>query len=132
MRKMHLIAIVALLAAIFVFINTGMEFSKYASFEDAQKTGEKVKIVGQLQKEKEIYYNPLENANYFSFYLLDKNGEEKKVVLNIAKPQDFELSEEIVLTGKMEGDLFKASDILLKCPSKYKDEEVYLKERENS
>jgi cytochrome c-type biogenesis protein CcmE len=129
---MHLIAIVALLAAIFVFINTGMEFSKYASFEDAQKTGEKVKIVGQLQKEKEIYYNPLENANYFSFYLLDKNGEEKKVVLNIAKPQDFELSEEIVLTGKMEGDLFKASDILLKCPSKYKDEEVYLKERENS
>jgi cytochrome c-type biogenesis protein CcmE len=129
---MHLIAMVALLAAVLVFINSGMEFSKYATFEEAQKSGERVKIVGQLQKEKEIYYNPLENPNYFSFYLLDNQGVEKKVVLNSAKPQDFELSEEIVLTGRMEGDLFKASDILLKCPSKYKDEEVYLREKDNS
>jgi cytochrome c-type biogenesis protein CcmE len=129
---MHIIAMVALFAAVLVFVNSGMEFSKYATFEEAQKTGQRVKIVGQLQKEKEIYYNPLENPNYFSFYLLDNQGVEKKVILNSAKPQDFELSEEIVLTGRIEGDLFKASDILLKCPSKYKDEEVYLREKDNS
>ena len=49
------------------------------------------------------------------------------MVLKAAKPQDFEKSEQIVVTGKMAGDEFMASDVLLKCPSKYKDEEVYIK-----
>lgn len=132
MRKMHIVAIIAIAISVFVFINSGMEFSKYASFEDAEKTEMKVKVVGQLAKDKEIYYNPIENANFFSFYMIDKNGDTRKVVLNSAKPQDFELSEEIVLTGEMQGDIFKASDILLKCPSKYKDEEIYIKGKENS
>lgn len=132
MQKMHIVAIIAIAISVFVFINSGMEFSKYASFEDAENTETKVKIVGQLSKDKEIYYNPVEDANFFSFYMTDKNGDTKKVVLNSAKPQDFELSEEIVLTGRMEGDVFKASDILLKCPSKYKDEEIYIKGKEKS
>lgn len=46
-----------------------------------------------------------------------------------AKPQDFERSEQVVLTGKMDGDEFVATEILMKCPSKYKDEEIYLKEK---
>jgi cytochrome c-type biogenesis protein CcmE len=60
------------------------------------------------------------------------DGEEKKVVLNAAKPQDFELSEQIVITGKMKGDEFHASDLLMKCPSKYKDEEIYIKGEQES
>jgi cytochrome c-type biogenesis protein CcmE len=48
----------------------------------------------------------------------------------MSKPQDFERSEQIVLTGKMKGDEFVATDILMKCPSKYKDEEIYLKSEE--
>lgn len=132
MQKMHIIAIIAIALAVVVFINSGMEFSKYSTFEDALKTEQKVKVVGQLSKDKEIYYNPVENANYFSFYMTDQEGTERKVVLNAAKPQDFELSEEIVLTGTMDGDVFKASDILLKCPSKYKDEEIYIRGNENS
>jgi cytochrome c-type biogenesis protein CcmE len=59
--------------------------------------------------------------------MVDDNKEERKVILDQGKPQDFELSEQIVLTGKMKDDEFIASEILLKCPSKYKDEEVYLK-----
>ena len=51
-------------------------------------------------------------------------------MLLAAKPQDFELSEQIVLTGKMQGDVFMASDMLMKCPSKYKDEEIYIKSKE--
>ena len=46
---------------------------------------------------------------------------EKKVILEKTKPQDFERSEQIVLIGKVEGDEFHASEILLKCPSKYND-----------
>jgi cytochrome c-type biogenesis protein CcmE len=47
--------------------------------------------------------------------------------LRATKPQDFERSEQIVLTGSMNGDTFEASDMLLKCPSKYKDQEIYIR-----
>ena len=49
------------------------------------------------------------------------------MVLLSEKPQDFELSEQVVLTGQMKDDAFVATDLLMKCPSKYKDEEVYIK-----
>ncbi|MFN5363918.1 MAG: cytochrome c maturation protein CcmE [Bacteroidota bacterium] len=49
--------------------------------------------------------------------------------MHAAKPQDFERSESIVLTGEMSGDVFQASEMLLKCPSKYKDQEVYVREK---
>ena len=63
--------------------------------------------------------------------LRDAKGEERKVVLLSEKPQDFEMSEQIVLTGKMKGEEFIASEVLLKCPSKYKDEEIYIKGKES-
>jgi cytochrome c-type biogenesis protein CcmE len=44
--------------------------------------------------------------------------------LHQPKPQDFEMSEQIVVTGSLEDDTFQASEILMKCPSKYKDEEI--------
>jgi cytochrome c-type biogenesis protein CcmE len=75
-----------------------------------------------------MYYNPEKDPNYFSFFIRDKDGVEKKVILLREKPQDFELSEQIVITGKMKAEEFIATDILLKCPSKYKDEEIYIKQ----
>lgn len=47
----------------------------------------------------------------------------KKVVLSESKPQDFEKSEELVITGiaHPDSDTFKATHMLMKCPSKYKD-----------
>jgi len=53
--------------------------------------------------------------------MTDKEGKECKVVLNQSKPQDFERSEEIVLKGKAVGEEFHATDMLMKCPSKYND-----------
>ena len=35
--------------------------------------------------------------------------------------------EQIVATGSFEGDVFIASSILMKCPSKYKNEEVLVR-----
>jgi cytochrome c-type biogenesis protein CcmE len=51
----------------------------------------------------------------------------RRVVLRASKPQDFERSENIVLTGQMTGETFEASDMLLKCPSKYEEQEIYVK-----
>ena len=104
--------------------------STYATFQDAIQSGQKVKIAGQLVKNKEMYYNPEEDPNYFSFYIEDRAGEQRKVVLKAAKPRDFELSEQIVVTGKMQGEEFVATDMLMKCPSKYKNEEIFVRSKE--
>ena len=113
--------------AIGLLTTAAEDMSTYATFEEAIQNGKRVKIAGQLAKDKEMYYNPEEDPNYFSFYIRDTEGEERKVVLLSEKPQDFELSEQIVLTGEMKDDEFIATDMLMKCPSKYKDEEVYIK-----
>ena len=127
MKKIHLIGMIMIGIAIYLIITAGGEVATYSNFEAARGTEGKVKVIGHLVKDKEIVYDELKDPNYFSFYMVDDNKEERKVILNQGKPQDFELSEQIVLTGKMTNDEFIASEILLKCPSKYKDDEVILK-----
>ena len=119
-------------AAIGLLIKSSEDLTTYTTFEDARNTGKKVKVVGQLAKDKEMVYDPTIDPNYFTFFISDSEGEERKVVLHAAKPQDFEKSEQIVVTGEMQGDDFMASDLLMKCPSKYKDEEVYIKSTKKS
>ena len=122
MKKIHIIGIIIIavaVGAIFTTLNTN---STYASFAEAAKEpGSEYHVVGKLNKDKEQVYEPKVDANIFSFYMVDNKGTECKVVLHKNKPQDFERSEQIVLIGKMEGQEFQASDILMKCPSKYND-----------
>jgi cytochrome c-type biogenesis protein CcmE len=127
MKKSYILALSLIGAAIILLISASKDFSTYSSFGSAAKSGGLVKLVGHLAKEKEIYYQPEKDANYFSFFLTDKDGVTKQVILRAPKPQDFELSEQVVLTGTMKEDIFEAKSMLLKCPSKYKDEEIYIK-----
>jgi cytochrome c-type biogenesis protein CcmE len=122
MKKIHILGIVIIAIAIGAILTTLNSTSTYASFTEAsQSPDSEFHVVGKLDKEKESVYDPKVNANMFTFYMVDNTGVEKKVVLHKNKPQDFERSEQIVLIGKVEGDEFHASDILMKCPSKYND-----------
>lgn len=125
MKKTHIIAIVLIAVAIGAIISTVSNAATYADFATAKAfPGKEFQVVGQLNKEKTINYSPSENANQFSFYMLDNNGLEHKVIFNGAKPQDFERSEQVVITGMLDGDNFRADKILMKCPSKYNDGEA--------
>lgn len=127
MKKIHFIALGIMVVAIGLLISASKDMGTYSSFAEARQANKKVKVVGQLAKDKEMYYNPEEDPNYFSFFVKDMEGEEHQVVLLKAKPQDFELSEQIVLIGKLKDDTFIAEDLLMKCPSKYKEEEISLR-----
>lgn len=127
MKKSHIIAIAIIAVAISILISASSDVTTYANFDQAAKSGDKVKLVGQLVKEAPVEYNPEKDPNYLSFQLRDDAGQVRRVVLHASKPQDFERSEQIVLTGAMSGETFEASDMLLKCPSKYKDQEVYIR-----
>ena len=122
MKKIHILGIVVIAIAIGAIFTTLNNTSTYASFAEAAKEqGSEFHVVGKLNKDKEMVYEPKVDANIFKFYMVDNKGTECKVVLHKNKPQDFERSEQIVIIGKMQGQDFQASDILMKCPSKYND-----------
>lgn len=131
MKRIYLIAGIMVAIAIVLFINSGKDMTTYGSFADANSSTKKIKIVGKLAKDKPMVYDPAKDPNHFSFFIKDTNGEEHKVVLLKAKPQDFEMSEQIVVTGRMKEGVFVATDLLMKCPSKYKDEEIAIKSKQN-
>jgi cytochrome c-type biogenesis protein CcmE len=113
-----------------VIIAMAGDYTTYSNFTQAQaKPDVMVKVVGYLAKDKEIIYDPQKDANYFSFTMTDKQGNAEQVWYKGSKPQDFERSEQVVITGKMDGKMFHASEILLKCPSKYVNDEIVLKEK---
>ncbi len=128
MKKSSILGIVIIAVAIAMIISIYTDSSTYASFAEAKASTEELHVVGELDKSRDLYYDPVSNANYFAFYMLDNEGTECKVVFNGSKPQDFERSEQIVLTGKMVGEEFHASKILMKCPSKYNQDEVEVRE----
>ena len=128
MKKSSIFGLVIIAIAIAVIISVYSSASTYGSFEDAQKTESELQVKGELNKAKEPHYDATKNANYFSFYMIDSKGQECKVIFAGTKPQDFERSEDIVLTGKMQGKEFHASKILMKCPSKYTQDKVEITE----
>ena len=122
MKKIHIILIALIAVAIGAIVSTYGDASTYEDFETAADNPDKeYHIVGTLNKEKPRTYNPQVDANLFSFYLLDEKGKECKVIYRAPEPADFERSEKIVIIGKMNGETFEASKILLKCPSKYNE-----------
>jgi cytochrome c-type biogenesis protein CcmE len=122
MKKTHVIGIVfvaLLLGAIMITIGNP---STYADFTEASsKPGTEFHVVGKCNKKESQEYHPEINTDEFSFLMEDLKGVEKKVVLHRNKPQDFDRSEQIVVIGKIEGEVFHAEEMLLKCPSKYND-----------
>ncbi len=133
MKKSHVFGIVIIAIAIAVIISTAGEASTYVSFREAFTLAEQQKttsihVVGSLKKDTQghivgMHYAPQLDPNYFEFLMVDQNGEEQKVVYLNPKPQDFERSEQIVIIGGVKNNTFVANKILMKCPSKYQDNE---------
>ena len=131
MKPIHIVALLVLAGGVAALTMQAKDVSTYATFTDAATASSKVKVAGKLIKDKPMVYDPVANPNLFTFYLKDQNGKEVLVNLLKPKPQDFELSEQVVVTGEMQGEAFVANEVLMKCPSKYKDEEIYMKKKEN-
>jgi cytochrome c-type biogenesis protein CcmE len=120
MKKLHIVGIIVIAVAIAVIFVSLRDNASYADFKEAMANpNTEYHVVGKLNKEVPVEYDPRVNADECSFYMKDNNGVEEKVVLHKSVPQDFQKSEQIVLIGKMQGGAFHANDILMKCPSKY-------------
>jgi cytochrome c-type biogenesis protein CcmE len=126
MKKLHIVILVFIAAAIAVLISFMGDLSTYETIASAkQKAGKTVTIIAHLDNTQPMVYDPLRDPNYVSFYISDTLGNKAKVVYHYEKPYDLEKAERITLKGKMNGDVFEITrkdGILLKCPSKYKDD----------
>ena len=134
MKKTHIFGIVIIAIAIFIIMSSAGDASTYVSFKEAREqyadgNASKVHVVGKLKKDAQghivgMKYDPVVDPNYFSFIMVDTLQLEQQVVYYNPKPQDFERSEQVVITGNIQKDVFIADKILLKCPSKYTENEV--------
>ena len=66
------------------------------------------------------------NKLSFSFDMIDENGKTESVFYGEPMPPDFLLSEQIVIIGSYNEERFIANEILLKCPSKYTENNIKL------
>jgi cytochrome c-type biogenesis protein CcmE len=124
MKKTHIVALVFVVIAIAAIITTVYDAETYSDFSEARANpGRQFHIIGELVADKPAEERVEGNTLIFSFYLADKNGEEAQVIYFGGKPQDFEKLDQVVMVGKFEKDVFVASQLLLKCPSKYNADE---------
>ncbi|HMN06225.1 MAG TPA: cytochrome c maturation protein CcmE [Flavobacteriales bacterium] len=124
MKRSHIIALVIIAVAVAALIGSLNDSSSYASLTDAFSQPEReFHVVGTLDRSEPIVYEPSVNPSLTSFTMLDLEGRKCRVNLAMAKPTDLERSERVVLIGKAGTDgEFHAKDMLLKCPSKYNEE----------
>src|SRR5215218_1262959 len=127
MKRSHIIALVGIAALIGGLLAYSSDFSTYDTVESAKKKqGKFVHLIAKLDASRPVEYDPVNNPNYVAFYAIDSLGGQTQVVYRNSKPADLEKSERIVMKGKMQSDHFECNDILLKCPSKYKDDKKQL------
>ena len=127
MKKTHIIILIGIAALIVGLLAYSVDFSTYDTVASArEKEGKFVHLIAKLDVSAPIEYDPVNNPNYLSFVAVDSLGGKTKVVYRNSRPTDLEKSERIVMKGKMNKDHFECKDILLKCPSKYKDDKEQL------
>ncbi len=132
MKKTHLIALLAIAAAIAIFISTAGDASTYVTFEQAYQmasagNSNSIHVVGELKKGSDGQIVGIETGAdklSFSFILVDDARREQTVYYNEPMPPDFTRSEKIVVIGGYQGEHFVATKILLKCPSKYQENKL--------
>lgn len=132
MKKSHILGIVVIAVAIGIIMTTAGDASSYVTFRQAMEmasTGNdsKIHVVGTLKKSADGSIEGIEPAAdklSFSFVMIDADMREQKVYFPEPMPVDFLRSEQVVVIGAYHDEVFVADKILLKCPSKYQEQEL--------
>jgi len=132
MKKSHILGIIVIAVAITIIISTAGDASTYVTFGEAQEMAKngnnsKIHIVGELTKNESgeaVGIKPSEDKLSFSFDMVDENNKLQKVFYRDPMPADFLRSEKVVVVGSFKNDAFIADKILMKCPSKYQEQEL--------
>jgi cytochrome c-type biogenesis protein CcmE len=125
MKKIHIVLLVLIAGAIALLLSFLKTASTYDTVETAiNKPGKFVHLMARLDRSQPVEYDAIQNPNYLEFTAIDTLGKSVRVVYNNPKPDNFEISERLVLKGKYVDGKFECKEIQTKCPSKYKEEQA--------
>jgi cytochrome c-type biogenesis protein CcmE len=120
MKAKYIIGIMVI--AVFI-IWTSISFQKtltpYVSIAQAKKVESIVQVKGKRLDSGTFNTE----QNQFIFNLVDDAGEKIEVVYNGAKPGNFDQATDVVCVGQYRNGRFQAKELLVKCPSKYVEQE---------
>lgn len=120
MKPKLIIGIVAIVGfTSLLMYNFGNSISTYVNFEQAAGM-EGAHVVGTWDDSQDYGFSM--KSKQFSFYMKDEAGNVRRVIYPKPKPNNFEDADRLVVIGEMQGDVFYANDMLMKCPSKYNDD----------
>ena len=126
MKAKVIVGVVIVIAGIILsavsFVQSNVE---YGDFATAERTQKKIQVKGEWVKEMDSAFDP--QKAQFTFHMKDENNRVVKVVLDGARPNNFELATSVVAKGTMTGDHFHATELLTKCPSKYEGDAETMK-----
>jgi len=115
--------IIGILVIVVFIIWTSISFQKtltpYVSIAQAKKVENVVQVKGKRLDSGTFNIE----QNQFTFNLADDTGEKIEVVYNGAKPGNFDQATEVVCVGQYLNGRFQAKELLVKCPSKYVEQE---------
>ena len=120
MKPAYIIGGIVILAAVVLggiaFANT---LTPYVSIAEARSSGRTVQVHGYLQKT--LGYD---EAGHFRFVIVDDNNDVLTIVYEQPRPANFEQATGFVAVGRYDAaqDVFRASKLLVKCPSKYQEQ----------
>lgn len=103
---------------VLAFLNFNKTIAPYVPFAEARTNGGAVQVAG-FPDHQNARYDP--QSGRFTFDMKDDTGDAMKVVFTGVKPGNFDQAEKVVVVGRYQEGTFDASQILVKCPSKYQD-----------
>jgi cytochrome c-type biogenesis protein CcmE len=110
---------VLLVFGVMAFLNFSKTIAPYVPFAEARAASGAVQVAG-FPDHRAATFDPA--SGQFLFSIEDEDGDVMKVQFDGVRPGNFDQAEKIVIIGKYENDTFNASQILVKCPSKYDDQ----------
>ncbi|MGB3585760.1 MAG: cytochrome c maturation protein CcmE [Tunicatimonas sp.] len=132
MKLKYIIALIVIAVSVTIIMSTAGDASSYLTFDEASELAQSgedksIHVVGTLKKDAQgevVGVEPSEDKLTVSFVMVDENNREQQVYYSQPMPADLLRSEQVVVIGSYHDEHFVADDLLLKCPSKYQEEEI--------
>lgn len=129
MKPAHVVALVVIAVSlgISLYAFSGAVAQHVSVKQARERPGQTVQVPGQIVKES-VHYDPTRGALEFDILAIDPKtravdpSERMRIVYNQPKPENFDTAESVEAVGTYRDGEFVAHNLLVKCPSKYRDE----------
>jgi cytochrome c-type biogenesis protein CcmE len=109
------LTVAGLSAVVFAFVKNSSPYVTVAQAKESNR--QSVHLSGDIDKTSVAV-----GVGSVSFTITDKEGATARVVYTGPPPANMGEAKQVVAIGKMNGEVFEANKLLLKCPSKYESE----------